>query len=159
MCFFTVRILKEDGGEARVNELGRVVCKLPMPPGTLSTLYKGWNQVKYEKDLNIWGEKVCTHFPCWIINDKNWFVGFISHTFKSAASNYTYDRATNFFKNTSMAQNCLNHQERQKICCTLKSSSNISHYFESTANSCTAEVLAQSLYGKNVSFVLISFLF
>ena len=72
---------------------------------------------------------------------------------------YTYDRATNFFKNTSMAQNCLNHQERQKICCTLKSSTNISHYFESTANSCTAEVLAQSLYGKNVSFVLISFLF
>ena len=23
------------------NELGRVVCKLPMPPGTMSTLYKG----------------------------------------------------------------------------------------------------------------------
>ncbi len=44
------RILKEDGGEARVNELGRVVCKLPMPPGTLSTLYKGWNQVTYEKN-------------------------------------------------------------------------------------------------------------
>ena len=52
-----VRILKEDGGEARVNELGRVVCKLPMPPGTLSTLYKGWNQVKYEKDLDIVGKK------------------------------------------------------------------------------------------------------
>ena len=52
-----VRILKEDGGEARVNELGRVVCKLPMPPGTLSTLYKGWNQVKYEKDLDIEGKK------------------------------------------------------------------------------------------------------
>ena len=49
----TVRILKEDGGEARVNELGRVVCKLPMPPGTLSTLYKGWSQVKYEKNVHI----------------------------------------------------------------------------------------------------------
>ena len=32
--------MKEDGLEAKTNELGRVVCKLPMPPGTLSTLYK-----------------------------------------------------------------------------------------------------------------------
>ena len=36
----TVRILKEDGTESEINELGRIVCKLPMPPGTLSTLYK-----------------------------------------------------------------------------------------------------------------------
>jgi propionyl-CoA synthetase len=36
-----VRILKEDGEEAKKNELGRVVCKLPLPPGTMSTLYKG----------------------------------------------------------------------------------------------------------------------
>ena len=35
-----MRILKEDGSEAKANELGRVVCKLPLPPGTLSTLYK-----------------------------------------------------------------------------------------------------------------------
>ena len=36
-----MRILKEDGEEAKKNELGRVVCKLPLPPGTMSTLYKG----------------------------------------------------------------------------------------------------------------------
>ena len=36
-----MRILKEDGEEAKTIELGRVVCKLPLPPGTMSTLYKG----------------------------------------------------------------------------------------------------------------------
>lgn len=33
-------ILKEDGTEAKSDELGRIVVKLPLPPGTLSTLYE-----------------------------------------------------------------------------------------------------------------------
>lgn len=33
-------VLKEDGSEAEHNELGRIVVKLPLPPGTLSTLYQ-----------------------------------------------------------------------------------------------------------------------
>ena len=37
---FDVQILKENGEQAERNQLGRVVCKLPLPPGTLSTLYK-----------------------------------------------------------------------------------------------------------------------
>ena len=32
--------MKENGEIAERNELGRVACKLPLPPGTLSTLYK-----------------------------------------------------------------------------------------------------------------------
>ena len=35
-----MRILKENGEEAPRGELGRVVSKLPLPPGTMTTLYK-----------------------------------------------------------------------------------------------------------------------
>lgn len=35
-----VHILRPDGTEADCSELGRIVCKLPLPPGTMSTLYK-----------------------------------------------------------------------------------------------------------------------
>lgn len=35
-----VDILQPDGTEAAPNELGRVVIKLPLPPGNMSTLYK-----------------------------------------------------------------------------------------------------------------------
>lgn len=34
-----IRILREDQTEAGPNELGRIVAKLPMPPGCMSTLY------------------------------------------------------------------------------------------------------------------------
>lgn len=37
---YDVRILKEDGSEARPNELGRIVIKLPLPPGVMSTLFQ-----------------------------------------------------------------------------------------------------------------------
>ncbi|KAL1490882.1 hypothetical protein ABEB36_011563 [Hypothenemus hampei] len=37
---YNVQILRKDGTLADVNELGRIVVKLPLPPGTLSTLYK-----------------------------------------------------------------------------------------------------------------------
>lgn len=37
---FSVRVLRDDGKEAARNELGRIVIKLPLPPGTLSTLYQ-----------------------------------------------------------------------------------------------------------------------
>ncbi|KAJ9596889.1 hypothetical protein L9F63_012145, partial [Diploptera punctata] len=37
---YDVHILRSDGTEADWNELGRIVCKLPLPPGTMSTLYK-----------------------------------------------------------------------------------------------------------------------
>lgn len=36
---YDVRILRNDGKEASPNELGRLVVKLPLPPGTMSTLY------------------------------------------------------------------------------------------------------------------------
>ncbi|CAH0554809.1 unnamed protein product [Brassicogethes aeneus] len=37
---YNVKILRKNGEEAEVNKLGRIVVKLPLPPGTLSTLYK-----------------------------------------------------------------------------------------------------------------------
>lgn len=32
--------MSENGTEAEPRELGRIVVKLPLPPGTMSTLYK-----------------------------------------------------------------------------------------------------------------------
>ena len=37
---YDVKILKSDGKEAKPNEMGDVVVKLPLPPGTFPTL---WN--------------------------------------------------------------------------------------------------------------------
>ncbi|XP_031333844.1 acyl-CoA synthetase short-chain family member 3, mitochondrial-like [Photinus pyralis] len=37
---YDVRVLKKTGFEAKPNEIGDIVVKLPLPPGTLSTLYK-----------------------------------------------------------------------------------------------------------------------
>ena len=37
--FTVVRILREDGTEASRGELGRIVCKLPMAPGTMTTMF------------------------------------------------------------------------------------------------------------------------
>uniref|UniRef100_A0A0N7ZAC5 Acyl-CoA synthetase short-chain family member 3, mitochondrial n=1 Tax=Scylla olivacea TaxID=85551 RepID=A0A0N7ZAC5_SCYOL len=37
---FDVRVLREDGSEAGVGELGRLACRLPLPPGFMSTLYR-----------------------------------------------------------------------------------------------------------------------
>ena len=34
---------QEDGSESEPNELGRIVAKLPMPPGCMSTLFKEIN--------------------------------------------------------------------------------------------------------------------
>ena len=34
-----MRILREDGSEAPRGELGRIVCKLPMAPGTMTTMF------------------------------------------------------------------------------------------------------------------------
>ena len=44
--FSPVRILLEDGTEAGPDELGRIVCKLPLAPGTMSTLYKADQRFK-----------------------------------------------------------------------------------------------------------------
>lgn len=38
--FNLVRILKEDGSPCQLLELGRIVVKLPLPPGVMSCLYK-----------------------------------------------------------------------------------------------------------------------
>lgn len=46
---YDIRILREDGTEAGKNELGRIVVKLPLPPGTMSTLYQA-------------PEKFCQHY-------------------------------------------------------------------------------------------------
>ncbi|EFA12019.1 Acetyl-coenzyme A synthetase-like Protein [Tribolium castaneum] len=37
---YDIKILRSDGMEASNNELGRIVIKLPLPPGTMSTLYQ-----------------------------------------------------------------------------------------------------------------------
>lgn len=37
---FDIRILREDLTEANVNELGRIVAKLPLPPGTMTSLFR-----------------------------------------------------------------------------------------------------------------------
>lgn len=39
-CGYDIRVLHPDGTEADPNELGRLVVKLPLPPGTMSTLYR-----------------------------------------------------------------------------------------------------------------------
>ncbi|XP_014226405.1 acyl-CoA synthetase short-chain family member 3, mitochondrial-like [Trichogramma pretiosum] len=36
---YDVQVLREDGSKASAHELGRIVVKLPLPPGTMSTLY------------------------------------------------------------------------------------------------------------------------
>ncbi|KAB0800983.1 hypothetical protein PPYR_05337 [Photinus pyralis] len=41
---YDVRVLTSRGKEAKPNELGRLVIKLPLPPGTMSTLYQAPEQ-------------------------------------------------------------------------------------------------------------------
>ncbi|XP_065349369.1 acyl-CoA synthetase short-chain family member 3, mitochondrial [Cloeon dipterum] len=43
---FDVRVLREDGSEADRGELGRIACKLPLPPGVMSTLYEANGRFK-----------------------------------------------------------------------------------------------------------------
>jgi len=38
--FFLVEVMRENGKPAPRGELGRLLCKLPMPPGFMDTLYK-----------------------------------------------------------------------------------------------------------------------
>ncbi|XP_071443357.1 LOW QUALITY PROTEIN: acyl-CoA synthetase short-chain family member 3, mitochondrial [Hetaerina americana] len=44
---FDLRILRDDGSEAAVGEEGRIAARLPLPPGTLSTLYKNPEKFKF----------------------------------------------------------------------------------------------------------------
>lgn len=47
-----VKVLHRDGTEAATNELGRIVVKLPLPPGNMSTLYKNddlFNKTYFQK--------------------------------------------------------------------------------------------------------------
>lgn len=37
---YDIKVLHPDGTEVEPNELGRIVVKLPLPPGNMSTLYK-----------------------------------------------------------------------------------------------------------------------
>ncbi|XP_017113824.1 acyl-CoA synthetase short-chain family member 3, mitochondrial isoform X2 [Drosophila elegans] len=37
---YDVKVLKPDGSEAQISELGRIALKLPLPPGNMATLYK-----------------------------------------------------------------------------------------------------------------------
>ncbi|XP_031334339.1 acyl-CoA synthetase short-chain family member 3, mitochondrial-like isoform X3 [Photinus pyralis] len=41
---YDVRVLSKNGSEAKPNEIGDVVIKLPLPPGTFSTLYKAYSR-------------------------------------------------------------------------------------------------------------------
>jgi len=43
---FDVRVIKEDGKEAGIGQLGRIVCKLPIAPGTMSTLFRADQRFK-----------------------------------------------------------------------------------------------------------------
>lgn len=52
LLYFSVDVLHPDGTHAAQNELGRVVVKLPLPPGTMSTLYKNdelFNRTYFQK--------------------------------------------------------------------------------------------------------------
>lgn len=40
LFFFSVKVLNADRVEAERGTLGRIVIKLPLPPGTLSSLYR-----------------------------------------------------------------------------------------------------------------------
>ncbi|XP_037925033.1 acyl-CoA synthetase short-chain family member 3, mitochondrial [Hermetia illucens] len=37
---YDIKVMHPDGSEAGPNELGRILCKLPLPPGTMSTLFQ-----------------------------------------------------------------------------------------------------------------------
>jgi propionyl-CoA synthetase len=43
-----VHVVKEDGTPAKPLELGRIVAKLPTPPGFMQTLYKAEDRFKLE---------------------------------------------------------------------------------------------------------------
>lgn len=45
---YDIRVLREDNTETSANELGRIVIKLPFPPGTISTL---WENDKLFEDI------------------------------------------------------------------------------------------------------------
>ncbi|KRT78705.1 AMP-binding protein [Oryctes borbonicus] len=49
---YNVTVLNQNGNEAEYNELGRIVIKLPLPPGTMSNLYQA-----PEKFCNIYFKK------------------------------------------------------------------------------------------------------
>ncbi len=42
----SVKIIRDDGTEAEPNELGRIVCRLPMAPGTMLNLYRADDRFK-----------------------------------------------------------------------------------------------------------------
>lgn len=39
-CGYDIYVLDKNGHEAKPNELGRIVVKLPLPPGNMATLYR-----------------------------------------------------------------------------------------------------------------------
>ena len=45
--YYIVKVLHPDGTQAEPSELGRIVIKLPLPPGNMSTLYK--NEELFQK--------------------------------------------------------------------------------------------------------------
>jgi propionyl-CoA synthetase len=58
-CFFLVKVLNADKVEAERGTLGRIVIKLPLPPGTMSTLYRADDRFSsiYFKDYPVSAEK------------------------------------------------------------------------------------------------------
>jgi hypothetical protein len=58
-----VHVLRADGTEADHNELGRIVCKLPLPPGTMSTLYKA-----PERFLEVYFSKYKVSYVIFFLN-------------------------------------------------------------------------------------------
>jgi propionyl-CoA synthetase len=57
---FDVRVIKEDGNEAGIGQLGRIVCKLPIAPGTMTTLFKAGQRFKDTYFSNYIGKN--SHF-------------------------------------------------------------------------------------------------
>merc|ERR1719483_1110581 len=43
---YNVKVLRPDGSETNPGELGQIYVKLPLPPGTMSTLFKGEEKFK-----------------------------------------------------------------------------------------------------------------
>ncbi|KAG8223344.1 hypothetical protein J437_LFUL001222 [Ladona fulva] len=65
---FPVRILRDDGSEAAIGEEGRIAARLPLPPGTLSTLYKNpemFNSLDSEEDVDA-AQRISSDLICMV---------------------------------------------------------------------------------------------
>ena len=60
-----MRILRDDGSEASRGELGRIVCKLPMAPGTMTTMFGADERFRknYFEAFEVCGKRLALFEP------------------------------------------------------------------------------------------------